>query len=60
MAPARDPQWRKFIRPSELTSALRRNRVVVEEIAGLSFNPFTNKWRVNDDVSVNYAIFGRK
>ena len=52
--------WKKFIRPSELTSALRRNRVVTEEIAGLSFNPFTNKWRVNDDVSVNYVIFGRK
>lgn len=52
--------WRKFIRPSELASALRRNRVVTEEIAGLSFNPFTNKWRVNDDVSVNYVIFGRK
>ena len=52
--------WRKFIRPSELTSALRRNRVVTEEIAGLSFNPFTNTWRVNDDVSVNYVVFGRK
>ena len=52
--------WKKFIRPSELTSALRRNRVVTEEIAGLSFNPFTNKWRVNEDVSVNYVIFGRK
>ena len=52
--------WRKFIRPSELASALRRNRVVTEEIAGLSFNPFTNTWRVNDDVSVNYVVFGRK
>ena len=29
--------WRKFIRPSELTSALRRNRVVTEEIAGFVF-----------------------
>ena len=52
--------WRKFIRPSELASALRRNRVVTEKIAGLSFNPFTNTWRVSDDVSVNYVIFGRK
>ena len=52
--------WRKFIRPSELASALRRNRVGTEEIAGLSFNPFTNTWRVSDDVSVNYVIFGRK
>ena len=52
--------WRKFIRPSELASALRRNRVVTEEIAGFSFNPLTNTWRVNDDVSVNYAVFGRK
>ena len=52
--------WKKFIRPSELTSALRRNRVVTEEIAGLSFNPLTNTWRVSDDVSVNYVIFGKK
>ena len=52
--------WRKFIRPSELASALRRNRVVTEEIAGFSFNPLTNTWRVNDDVSVNYVVFGRK
>ena len=52
--------WRKFIRPSELAGALRRNCVVIEEIAGLSFNPFTNAWRVSDDVSVNYVIFGRK
>ena len=52
--------WRKFIRPSELASALRRNRVVTEEIAGLSFNPLTNTWRVSDDVSVNYVIFGKK
>ncbi|MEC9208061.1 MAG: bifunctional 2-polyprenyl-6-hydroxyphenol methylase/3-demethylubiquinol 3-O-methyltransferase UbiG, partial [Pseudomonadota bacterium] len=53
-------KWRKFIRPSELASALRRNRVVTEEIAGFSFNPLTNTWRVNDDVSVNYVVFGRK
>lgn len=52
--------WRKFIRPSELASALRRNRVVTEEIAGLSLNPFTNAWRVSNDVSVNYVVFGRK
>ena len=52
--------WRKFIRPSELASALRRNCVVTEEIAGLSLNPFTNAWRVSNDVSVNYVVFGRK
>lgn len=52
--------WRKFIRPSELASALRRNRVVTEGIVGLTFNPFTNAWRVSNDVSVNYVIFGRR
>ncbi len=52
--------WRKFIRPSELVIALRQNNVFVEDITGLTLNPFTDVWRVSDDVSINYIVFGRK
>ena len=52
--------WKKFVRPSELCRNLRRNGVDVSDISGLSFNPLTDEWRVSDDVSVNYILFGTK
>lgn len=52
--------WKKFVRPSELARGLRRNGIDVSDISGLSFNPLTDEWRVSDDVSVNYILFGTK
>jgi len=52
--------WKKFIRPSELSRGLRRNGVDVSDISGLSFNPLSDEWRVSGDVSVNYILFGTK
>ncbi len=52
--------WKKFVRPSELSRGLRRNGVDVSDISGLSFNPLTDEWRVSRDVSVNYILFGTK
>ncbi|MAI49557.1 MAG: bifunctional 3-demethylubiquinol 3-O-methyltransferase/2-polyprenyl-6-hydroxyphenol methylase [Rhodospirillaceae bacterium] len=52
--------WKKFVRPSELARGLRRNRVNINDISGLSFNPLTDEWRVSGDVSVNYILFGTK
>jgi 2-polyprenyl-6-hydroxyphenyl methylase/3-demethylubiquinone-9 3-methyltransferase len=52
--------WKKFVRPSELSRGLRRNGVDVSDISGLSFNPLSDEWRVSDDVSVNYILFGTK
>ena len=52
--------WKKFVRPSELARGLRRNRVAVEDISGLTFNPLTNAWRISNDVSVNYVLFGTR
>jgi len=52
--------WKKFVRPSELSRGLRRNGVDVSDISGLSFNPLSDEWRVSGDVSVNYILFGTK
>jgi len=52
--------WRKFLRPSELSGALTRAGAQVEEVAGLSYNPFYDEWRVTGDVSVNYMIAAGK
>ena len=52
--------WKKFVRPSELSRGLRRNGVDVSDISGLSFNPLSDEWRVGGDVSVNYILFGTK
>jgi len=52
--------WKKFVRPSELSRGLRRNGVDVSDISGLAFNPLSDEWRVSGDVSVNYILFGTK
>jgi 2-polyprenyl-6-hydroxyphenyl methylase/3-demethylubiquinone-9 3-methyltransferase len=48
--------WRKFLRPSELAAALTRGGARVEEIAGVSYNPLFDEWRLTGDLSVNYMI----
>jgi 2-polyprenyl-6-hydroxyphenyl methylase/3-demethylubiquinone-9 3-methyltransferase len=52
--------WRKFVRPSELTAGLRRHRIDVIDVKGMTFNPLTDRWSLNRDVDVNYAVFGTK
>ena len=52
--------WKKFVRPSELARGLRRNGITVDDISGLTFNPLNSEWRVSEDVSVNYVLFGTR
>jgi 2-polyprenyl-6-hydroxyphenyl methylase/3-demethylubiquinone-9 3-methyltransferase len=46
--------WRKFVRPSELASSLRRQGIDVIDIQGLSYAPLTGVWRLSRDLDVNY------
>ncbi len=52
--PAGTHDWRKFVRPSELTAGLRRGGLSVTEIAGMSYDVFTDSWRSSKDLDVNY------
>jgi len=47
--------WRKFIRPSELAGALRTHGMEFGNLAGITYNPLTDEFRLNPkDLDVNY------
>tara|TARA_A100001011_G_scaffold393577_1_gene483755 strand:+ start:2706 stop:3431 length:726 start_codon:yes stop_codon:yes gene_type:complete len=52
--------WNKFLKPEELENKLSEFDLFTKNIAGLSFNPLTNKWKRTQDLSVNYIIASKK
>jgi len=46
--------WRKFVKPSELTAGLRHGGLAVTELVGMSYDLFTDTWRASKDLDVNY------
>jgi len=49
-------EYAKFIKPSELAKAQRENGLQEMDIKGLSYNPLTRRYWVNQDVGVNYWV----
>ena len=49
--------WRKFVRPAELASALRPHGADIQEMTGVAYNPLADEWRQTKDLSVNYLAF---
>ncbi|HSG62167.1 MAG TPA: bifunctional 2-polyprenyl-6-hydroxyphenol methylase/3-demethylubiquinol 3-O-methyltransferase UbiG [Pseudomonadales bacterium] len=50
-------EYAKFIKPSELGNFVRSAGLHMENITGMTYNPFTKVYRLNPrDVSVNYLI----
>lgn len=52
--------YKKFVKPSELSRALRKNGFSVKEIKGLSFNLFKGNWFFSEDIGVNYFLYATK
>ena len=52
--------WNKFIKPQELEKKLINEKFKTLDVKGMSFNPFSRKWKRSDDISVNYIIFSFK
>jgi 2-polyprenyl-6-hydroxyphenyl methylase/3-demethylubiquinone-9 3-methyltransferase len=48
--------WRRFVRPAELAAGLRRQGLTVTRLAGVSYSPLADKWRLSGDVGVNYMM----
>lgn len=54
-------EYNKFIKPSELAHWSRKADLEWQEITGMTYNPLTKKYRLNDnDVSVNYLVHVKK
>lgn len=54
LLPKNTHDYAKFIRPSELSTWVRRAGLSPREIKGLSYNPFAQTVKLTEDVSVNY------
>ena len=52
--------WNKFIKPEELEKLLVQEKFSTLDIKGLKYNPFLNKWKKSNDLSVNYIICSQK
>lgn len=52
--------YAKFIKPSELASAMRDAGLELVELRGMTYNPFTRRCRIGRDVGVNYIAYARK
>ena len=52
--------YEKLIRPSELARACRDAGLVVVDIAGMEYNPFTRRCRITRNVDVNYILHAKK
>ncbi len=48
--------WNKFIKPEELEKTLSQQKFLTVDIRGMKFNPFSKKWKISSDLSVNYII----
>ncbi|MFV3076527.1 bifunctional 2-polyprenyl-6-hydroxyphenol methylase/3-demethylubiquinol 3-O-methyltransferase UbiG [Niveispirillum fermenti] len=51
--------WKRFLKPSELTGALRRTGVEVRELTGVAYNPISDRFSLAPrDLDVNYMLWG--
>lgn len=60
MLPKGTHDYAKFIKPSELTRFARQTDLSVIDQVGMSYNPITRRYWLNNDVSVNYLIHTQK
>lgn len=52
--------YAKFIKPAELSRQCRNAGLAVEEIRGMSYNPFSKVYSLGQDSSVNYLVRTRR
>ncbi|MEQ8485426.1 MAG: bifunctional 2-polyprenyl-6-hydroxyphenol methylase/3-demethylubiquinol 3-O-methyltransferase UbiG [Pseudomonadales bacterium] len=52
--------YRKFIKPHELAEAARDAGLVVREVVGMRYNPFTRACSLGRDTDVNYLLHASK
>jgi 2-polyprenyl-6-hydroxyphenyl methylase / 3-demethylubiquinone-9 3-methyltransferase len=48
--------YAKFIKPSELSSMCRRASLTVADVIGMVYNPFTKRYSLARDTSVNFIL----
>jgi len=52
--------WRMFVTPGELGTGLRRAGLAVTDMAGMSLDTLSGRWRESRDLGVNYLMMAEK
>ena len=52
--------YARFIKPSELASMCRRAQLTLGGLTGMTYNPFTQRYALGADASVNYILHTHK
>lgn len=60
LLPKNTHDFSKFIRPSELNAWAIAAGLSTREMKGISYNPFSEQFKLNEDVSVNYLFYATK
>jgi 2-polyprenyl-6-hydroxyphenyl methylase/3-demethylubiquinone-9 3-methyltransferase len=56
MVPKGTHDYKRFIKPSELASAIRANELSLLDITGITYNPFTKNYKLSRDIDVNFIL----
>ena len=56
LLPVGTHDWRMFVTPAELGAGLRAAGLQVKDIAGMTMDPLSGRWRASRDVAVNYLV----
>jgi len=46
--------WKKFIRPSELSKHLRKQALAVHSLVGMAYHPLVKEWAETQNLDINY------
>jgi 2-polyprenyl-6-hydroxyphenyl methylase/3-demethylubiquinone-9 3-methyltransferase len=60
LLPVGTHDWRMFVTPGELGAELRRAGLMVTDLAGMTMDPLTGRWRESRDLGVNYLMAARR
>lgn len=60
MLPKGTHEYKKFIKPSELTRYVRQANLDFQDITGMVYNPLIKEYKLARDVDVNYLVHATK
>lgn len=60
MLPKGTHDYKRFIKPSELSKWCRQAGLNVTHIKGISYNPLNQTFKLSDDINVNYLLHCKK
>jgi 2-polyprenyl-6-hydroxyphenyl methylase/3-demethylubiquinone-9 3-methyltransferase len=52
-------EWKKFIRPSEMSDHLRNVGLDIRELTGMTYNLLTKVYKLGRNVDVNYMMHAK-